>query len=494
MRTIRRVTTPRRRRAAGRADATIETVEYSDGFGRLVQTRTPGRGRAVRRPGFGGGVLPRDQDDPATGERSPVADADGRPARTSSSAAGRCYDNKGRVVEQLRAVLRHRLGLRRRPATPQLGAADHDPLRPARPVVRTVNPDGTEQRSSTACRPPRDPDVFTPTPWETYTYDANDNAGRTHPARPAAYEHHWDTPTSTVVDALGRTVGGIVRHAAAPARRPRAGRAAHPVRYDIQGNLVAVTDPLGREAFRYRLRPGRPALRTESIDAGVRRTVLDAAGNAIERRDGKGALILHGARPRCGRPVRLWARDDAAAAGDPARAPRYGDGGDPASRRRAGRGPGRQPARPRCTATTTRPAWLTFDAYDFKGNVLDQTRQVIADEPSGRLPGPADPAAAGDRPFRVDWQPPAGTSLAAARRRLLEPTGTAPRRAFDALNRVTACADPADVDGGRRELRPAVQPRRRAGAGDRRRRPSLRRAHRLRRRRASAPSSPSATA
>ena len=25
------------------------------------------------------------------------------------------------------------------------------------------------------------PEVFEPTPWETYSYDANDNAGRTHP-------------------------------------------------------------------------------------------------------------------------------------------------------------------------------------------------------------------------------------------------------------------------------------------------------------------------
>ena len=50
----------------------------------------------------------------------------------------------------------------------------------------------------------------------------------------------------------------------------------------------------------------------------------------------------------------------------------YGDGGDPdqpaasGRRHRAANLLGRA-----CHRTTTRPAWLTVDAVDFKGNVLD---------------------------------------------------------------------------------------------------------------------------
>ncbi len=44
-------------------------------------------------------------------------------------------------------------------------------------VIRTLNPDGSEQRVIYGI--PADltnPDQFAPTPWEAYTYDANDLA------------------------------------------------------------------------------------------------------------------------------------------------------------------------------------------------------------------------------------------------------------------------------------------------------------------------------
>jgi YD repeat-containing protein len=66
-------------------------------------------------------------------------------------------------------------------------------------LVRTVNPDGSEQRvvygvPGTRATPDlADPDVFEPTAWETNAYDANDNDGRTDPVGsgriPAALEH-----------------------------------------------------------------------------------------------------------------------------------------------------------------------------------------------------------------------------------------------------------------------------------------------------------------
>ena len=76
--------------------------------------------------------------------------------------------------------------------------------------------------------------------------------------------------------------------------------------YDIRGNLLTVVDALGRTAFRYRstILPIAP-VRVLSIDAGIKRTVLDALGNAVEQRDSKGALVLSGLRraESTGRPM-----------------------------------------------------------------------------------------------------------------------------------------------------------------------------------------------
>ena len=85
-------------------------------------------------------------------------------------------------------------------------------------AIRTLNPDGSEQRvifgvpGTIAAPDLTHPDSFEPTPWEAYTYDANDNAGRTHPAESAAYQHHWNTPASILIDALGRTIKAVERN------------------------------------------------------------------------------------------------------------------------------------------------------------------------------------------------------------------------------------------------------------------------------------------
>src|SRR5262249_25793807 len=148
-------------------------------------------------------------------------------------------------------------------------------------VIRTVNPDGSEQRVIFGVpNDLTDPDRFTPTPWEAYTYDANDNADHTHHTDPRieSYRLHWNTPSSTVVDALGRTVETVERNGANPATDWYTTRST----YDIRGNLLAVTDALGRVAFRHVYDLTNNPLRINSIDVGLRRTILDAAGNEIE--------------------------------------------------------------------------------------------------------------------------------------------------------------------------------------------------------------------
>jgi len=81
--------------------------------------------------------------------------------------------------------------------------------------------------------------------------------------------------------------------------------------YRIQGEAIAVADPLGRVAVRRVYDLLQHPLRIDSVDAGSRVRVFDAAGNLTEERDAKGALELR-AFDQLHRPVRMWARDAAA--------------------------------------------------------------------------------------------------------------------------------------------------------------------------------------
>ena len=195
--------------------------------------------------------------------------------------------------------------------------------------MRTVHPDGSEQRVVFGVpASPADPDTVAPTPWETYRYDANDNAGRTHPATSGDFRSHWNTPASTEVDALGRTVLSVARNSAGP-KTPDGGWYSTRSTYDIQGNLLSTVDATGRLVAQYTADLAGRRWRIDSADGGRRDTVHDALGNPIEVRDSTGALslasfdLLH-------RPSRVWSRDGAAGPVTLRRLTEYGDGGSPA--------------------------------------------------------------------------------------------------------------------------------------------------------------------
>ena len=78
-------------------DATLETVEYSDGFGRLLQTRTQAEDLTVGDDVFGNGVLPADQGDEAK-TKAPVVGRRRSPNDlvTVVVSGWQIYDNKGR--------------------------------------------------------------------------------------------------------------------------------------------------------------------------------------------------------------------------------------------------------------------------------------------------------------------------------------------------------------------------------------------------------------
>jgi RHS repeat-associated protein len=424
-------------------ERTIETVEYSDGFGRLLQTRTQADDRAFGDPSFGDTGLPAEQN-AAAGDaigRAPPVDA---PPRVVVSGS-QIYDNKGRVVEKYEPCFA--TGFDYAPSNEALAGQRmrmfYDPRGQA---IRTIRPDGSEQRVIFGV--PDDlaaPERFTPTPWEAYTYDANDNAGRTHASGSRAFQHHWNTPGSIVMDALGRTTTTVARNGPSAATDWFSTRAT----YDIRGNLLSVTDALGRVAFTYVHDLANYALRIDNIDAGTRRIVLDAAGNEIERRDGKGALLLH-AFDVLHRPIRFWARDEASTEVTLRERVIYGDAEDSgltAERARAANLLGN------AYRYYDEAGRLTFESFDFKGNVVEKVRQAISDAAILAIfdsPGPARQLQA----FRVDWQPPPGETLESHAGRLLGAAEYRVSLRYDGLDRLRLMRYPEDVEGRRRELRP----------------------------------------
>ncbi|MGH6894858.1 MAG: RHS repeat domain-containing protein, partial [Dongiaceae bacterium] len=440
-------------------DATIETAEFSDGFGRLLQTRTQAEDVLFGDPSFGGGVLSADQSI-VTGDAVGRRRASGDLPNVIVSG-WQIYDNKGRVVEKYEPFF----AVGRDYVTPndaQFGQKATMFYDPRGQVIRTLNPDGSEQRVIYGI--PADltnPDQFAPTPWEAYTYDANDLAPLSEGpegaslASSAPATHHF-TPSSIVIDALGRTIESIARNRDAPENPGDPLPAIQELRtqstYDIRGNMLSVTDALKRTAFRYTYDLANRPWRIDSIDAGLRRMVLNVLGNETERRDSKGALMLQ-AYDRLQRPSRLWARDDTGAITLRQRM-EYGDAANPAqaeAEREAMRARNLlgQPHRHHDEAGLT-----TVAAVDFKGNVLDKSRRVIADAPILAVFQQAPANAWRVVPFQVDWEPKPQQTLADREGELLETTAYRTTSSVDALNRIKRLQFPQDVEGKRRELRP----------------------------------------
>ncbi len=375
----------------------IEVREYSDGFGRLLQTRTQGEEERFGDQ-LGNGVIPSVQGD--THDRDPVAGVSNKNLTTPNMVVSgwQIYDNKGRVVEKYEPYFDtgwDYVGL----ALPHgvKAAMFYDPRGQ---VVRTLNPDGSEQRVTYGVPgsikiPVLDnidcngQIVYEPTPWEAYTYDANDLAllscapNGTSLAGYAPPGSHY-TPSSIEIDALGRTIKTVQRLS------PN-----HEIvtcsEYDLRGNPVKMVDALGRDAFAHVYDLANQRLRLDSIDAGQRLTVFDAAGNVIETCDSKGALVLH-SYDVLNRPIRFWARNNASRKVTLREKLIYGDGSDPnqsANERDTNK---QLNLLGKLTLHNDEAGSLQFEHYDFKGNLLKKVRQVVADG-----------ALTSGQPFEMDW-------------------------------------------------------------------------------------------
>jgi RHS repeat-associated protein len=427
-------------------DETIQSVQFTDGFGRVLQTRAQAEDVLFGDPHLGGEVIPADQ-------TAPVAETAGRGRQSGAPdnvvvSGWQLYDNKGRVVQKYEPFYSTGYDYAP-PQDAQFGQKTVLFYDPRGQLIRTLNPDGSETVVVLGIPPALDrPDRFRPTPWETHTYDANDNAGRTHPAESAGYATHRDTPASIEVDALGRTVTAVARNGHADTDR-----IITRTTYDIQGNVIAITDALDRTAFSYRFDLLKRRWRMDSIDAGRRDSIPDAAGAVVEARDSKGALTLSGF-DLLHRSSRVWARDASSPALTLRQRIDYGDAGDPDQDGAARAEAHARNLLGRAVRSYDEAGLVVSGGYDFKGNPLQTTRQVIADDPILATYTTAASQGWDVASFTVDWTPASGQTQDARDAELLDLAGYTHDTTYDALNRVTRNTLPADVNGHRGVLTP----------------------------------------
>ncbi len=429
-------------------DDSITSIEFSDGFGRLVQTRTQAEDVLFGDPLFGNEVLPEAQDDTTTTNAFSGTVRQPNDAMNVVVSGWQIYDNKGQVVKKYEPF--YDKGFDYAPPEDEPNGVFvqqiYDPLGR---VVETLNPDGSKQKVVFGIPENLDnPDTYTATPWEAYTYDSNDNAGRTHPVESANYSDHWNTPASVKTDSLGRTIKAVARNGQDPAESIITKST-----YDIRGNLLTVTDALERLAFKYSYdltfdeENGSQVWRIESIDAGLRRMMIDVLGREVERRDNKGCISLN-AYDNLDRPTHFWARDKANLPMTLRQKLIYGD-----------------------TLSAPEDGWIDEkeknllgqlhqhydeaglveipDGYDFKGNPLASTRTTIKNEALTNISGSSD-----FQHFQIDWE-------AANEEDKLEEIVYQTNNTYDALNRPKQIHYPEDVDGERKVVIPTYN---RAGA------------------------------
>ena len=239
--------------------AFIQTMEYSDGFGRLIQTRTQAEDiiwgiedpeGGIEDEVFGNVVLPADQDEGLIKGKKrvnrPIVGIKNTDTTNPNVVVSgwQVYDNKGQVVEKYEPFFSKGWEFSA-PGENERGKKVKMHYDPRGQVVKTFNPDGSVQTVIYGVPEKlNDPDYFTPTPWKAYTYDPNDNAGRTHFEAALSYQGHWNTPAHIEIDALGRSLVSVERNGI-----EEENKFITLSKYDIQGNLLSVVDPLGREAL-----------------------------------------------------------------------------------------------------------------------------------------------------------------------------------------------------------------------------------------------------
>ncbi len=426
--------------SGGTPNRELRSIAYSDGFGRLLQMRALGEVQS-----FAAGFFGEDNGLPAGIDAAPepailVATAD----RVRVTGAVR-YDSKGRVIQQFEPYFDE--GLDWVPPGPEAQRHRQDIfLDPVGRMLRQRGADGSERWVVPGIPDALDqPGRYNPTPWETYSYDPNDLAPvSVSPidgallAEAAPAEHAF-TPESVEIDALGRVFRTVLHTGPSPDQQ-----IVTTTRYDIRDNILAVTDPFGREAFRYTYDFLDRVIRMDSIDAGSVVTFSDAAGAPIETRDARGAKSLS-AFDALERPVTHWGRDRA---GLPMVAREHLIYGDAA----LGLSPDEARARyllGRLFQHYDGAGRITVAEVNFRGNVTDSIREVLSDDFAGTLI-----EAVSFDDTQVHWSGEPGAELEAQATERLSPEPYRTTAVFDALDRPIRVDHPVDVVGQRHRTAP----------------------------------------
>lgn len=176
---------------------------------------------------------------------------------------------------------------------------------------------------------------------------------------------HAATPTTSCLDALGRVFANIADNGVA-------GRQVTRMALDISGNQLAVRDPLGRVVMRQDYDALATSIHQIGMDFGERLILLNAAGAPLRAWDSRDHELRH-VYDELLRPRQLFVRT--------------GGGGESLVEEVIyGESYGQSPADGAARNLLTRiyeshdgSGIATSSRYDFKGNLLEGTRQLLRD-------------------------------------------------------------------------------------------------------------------
>jgi len=345
--------------AGGQSKVQLSFV-YSDGFGREAQTKVQAE------PG------PRD---PAVAN-SPILD----PRWVGTGA--KVYNNKGKPVRQYEPFFSptHHFGIE------QWGVSSTLFYDPVERVVATLHPNQTWEKV-----------VFDP--WQQQTYDVNDTVmfdpktdadvgefltrlpdadylptwyqqriggalGTEEKSAAEKAAKHADTPTIAHFDTLGRTFLTIADNGKDASGNDQ--NYATRVELDIEGNQRSVTDAKDRIVMRYDYDLLGHRIHQASMEAGDRWMLNNVAGKPIRMWDNRDH-VLRTTYDALQRPTQLFVKPG----GDPeilAEKTVYGEGQGDAKNHRG-----------RIYQHFDSAGVATNGAFDFKGNLLSSTRQLVQD-------------------------------------------------------------------------------------------------------------------
>ncbi len=349
---------------------TFVKYEYSDGFGRLVQTRQQAEdvifGDTADDRVFGDSGLNPDPDGTSTNAKG--TERDSQDPLNVVVSGWQVYDNKGQVLEKYEPYFDSGFDFQA-PTETQKGKKVEMSYDPRGQVIKTVNPDGSMQQVIFGVPGALNtPNVFEPTPWESYTYDANDLAGTTHATESAAYDDHWNTPSSVELDALGRQVKTIQR-----VDDNSANDIIMKYEYDIRGNVLKITDALDRTLTTNKYSEANWLIEEDHLDSGKTTYYFHYSGKPkhIVRANGAETLIFFDSLAR---QVYVWGKDQAANDWTVREFTYYGEHAFTGTAQYDDNHRGRP------YQIFDGAGLITFEEYDFKGNPVKTKRQVIKDE------------------------------------------------------------------------------------------------------------------